>query len=171
MECSSSFAPHLGTNKGTEVQRIKHLPRAPEFPWMAFLLYSGSCFFFLNLAAFFFNCDFSTTFTCEEGEWRTHSTCKVCVSSHLRTLGSAPAGTAPSLPLCTEWLPRFKILRTEPSRENAQGLTQSCLFSRNKQHFFFFFLRKQLKDQKTKGNISVLEFPRQFLQHWAEVMR
>lgn len=145
MECSSSFAPHLGTNKGTEVQRIKHLPRAPEFPWMAFLLYSGSCFFFFNLEAFFFNCDFSTIFTCEEGEWRTHSTCKLCVSSHLRTLGSAPAGTAPSLPLCTEWLPWFKILRTEPSRENAQGLTQSCLFSRNKQHIIFFFFKEAIK--------------------------
>ena len=57
----------------------------------------------------------------------------------------------PPPPLCTECLPRFKILRTGPSRENAQGLTQSCLFSRNKQHFFFFFLRKQLEDQKAKG--------------------
>lgn len=153
MEGSSSLAPHLGTNKGTEVQRIKLLPRAPEFPGVALLLYSGSCFLFfsfLKLENFFFNCDFSTIFTREEGEWCTHSTCKLHVSSHLRTLGSAPqVRTAPSLPLCTERLPWFKILRTEPSRENAQGLTQSCLFSRNKQHIFFF-LKEAIKRSESQ---------------------
>ena len=60
-----------------------------------------------------------------------------------------PAGTAPSLPLCTERLPWFKILRTEPSRENAQGLTQSCLFSRNKQHIFFF-LKEAIKRSESQ---------------------
>ena len=152
MEGSSSLAPHLGTNEGTEVQRIKLLPRAPEFPGVALLLYSGSCFLFfsfLKLENFFFNCDFSTIFTREEGEWCTHSTCKLHVSSHLRTLGSAPQVQPPPFLSALSGSLGLKSWGQNPAEKMPKGL-HSLVYFLGISSTFFFFLKEAIKRSESQ---------------------